>query len=187
MHPRFRAGGKAAGSLRSAGVWRQGFLPCRQRRAVLARPACGARGLFRPTSAASQRDPGSRAKSGAKASAAGTAALCAFRRVPSRSRRAGGGKAQRVARRMRASLRPVHGRTVRKPRSLLAECAGMDAREPRPRGCLSLVTFFGQAKKVTRPPGMAGEAQQGRRRGFRGSAARENERQNQNGFRPSPE
>jgi hypothetical protein len=31
------------------------------------------------------------------------------------------------------------------------------------RGCISLVTFFVQAKKVTRPPGMAGEAQQGRR------------------------
>ncbi len=32
-----------------------GLLPCRQMRAVLARTACGARGLFRPTFAASQR------------------------------------------------------------------------------------------------------------------------------------
>jgi len=34
-----------------------GLLPCRQRRAILARPACGARGLLRPTFAASQRGP----------------------------------------------------------------------------------------------------------------------------------
>jgi hypothetical protein len=34
-------------------------------------------------------------------------------------------------------------------------------------GAFSLVTFFGQAKKVTRPPGMAGEAQQGRTLGQR--------------------
>ena len=34
-----------------------GLLPCRQMRAVLARTACGARGCFRPTFAASQRDP----------------------------------------------------------------------------------------------------------------------------------
>ena len=34
-----------------------GLLPCRQRRAVLARPACGARGRFQPTFAASQRVP----------------------------------------------------------------------------------------------------------------------------------
>jgi hypothetical protein len=34
-------------------------------------------------------------------------------------------------------------------------------------GAFSWVTFFGQAKKVTRPPGMAGEAQQGRTFGQR--------------------
>ena len=63
---------------------------------------------------------------------------------------------------MAASLPTVHGRTAGKPRSLLAESTGMDARRPRPRGCISLVTFFVQAKKVTRPPRMAGEARQGR-------------------------
>jgi hypothetical protein len=43
-------------------------------------------------------------------------------------------------------------------------------------GAFSLVTFFGQAKKVTRPPGMAGEAQQGRTCGYRDSAAGESEK-----------
>src|SRR5689334_1168289 len=40
---------------------------------------------------------------------------------------------------MAASSSTVHGRTADEPRSLLAECAGMDARAPRPRGC----PFFG--------------------------------------------
>ena len=37
-------------------------------------------------------------------------------------------------------------------------------------GAFSLVTFFGQAKKVTRPPGMAGEARQGRTPGLRAAS-----------------
>jgi len=54
MHPRFRAGA----ARRSATVGRglaAGLLPCRQMRAFLARTACGARGLVRPTFAAAQR------------------------------------------------------------------------------------------------------------------------------------
>jgi len=44
MHPRFRAG--AARRFATVGrVWRQGLPACRQRRAVLSRPACGPRGL----------------------------------------------------------------------------------------------------------------------------------------------
>jgi hypothetical protein len=71
-------------------------------------------------------------------------------------------------------------------------------------GAFSWVTFFGQAKKVTRPPGMAGEAQQGRTPDQReaskakslGSRFRGNDEtkpgmtkpsEEQNGFRPSPE
>ena len=84
---------------------------------------------------------------------------------PSRSRRAGGGKvATAIAARMAASLPTVQGRTAGKPRSLLAQSRGQGC--PRDRdleGAFSLVTFFVQAKKVTRPPGMAGEARQGRR------------------------
>ena len=82
-----------------------GLLPCRQRRAVLARPACGARGLFQPTSAASQRGPESRAEQRQKALGPRLRGddevyalrllrqglpRFAFPRVPSRSRRAGG-------------------------------------------------------------------------------------------------
>jgi len=39
----------------------------------------------------------------------------------------------------------VHGRTFSEPRSSLAESEGRDARRPRYRGCVSLVTFFAQA------------------------------------------
>ena len=54
-----------------------------------------------------------------------------------------------IAGRMPASLPSVHGRTVGKPRSLLAQCAGMDARAPRPRGCLFFGYFLlGKQKKV---------------------------------------
>ncbi len=68
-------------------------------------------------------------------------------RVPSRSRRAGGGKARRVAGRMPASLPTVHGRTAGKPRSLLAQSTGMDARRPRPRGCPFLGYFLWASKE----------------------------------------
>ena len=116
MHPRLRAGRAAAGSLRSAGVWRQGSCPVAKCGPSWPAPrAVHAASSSRP----SPRHRGTKVKSGA--SAAGTAALflCSTR-VPSRSRRAGGGKARRVARRMRASLPTVHGRTAGKPRNLLA-------------------------------------------------------------------
>jgi hypothetical protein len=136
MHPRLRAGGEAAGSLRSAGVWRQGSCPVAKcgpswpaPRAVHAALSGRPSPLHRGVNVKSNE---------AKASAAGTAALCSSR-VPSRSRRAGGGKARRVAGRMPASLRPVHGRTVRKPRSLLAQSRGQDARVT----ASSRVHFFG--------------------------------------------
>ncbi len=54
-----------------------GLLPCRQMRAVLARTACGARGLFRPTFAASQR-VNVKSSKGALSSAAGAALFFCF-------------------------------------------------------------------------------------------------------------
>ena len=151
---------QAAGSLRSAGVWRQGSCPVAKCAPSLARPAYGVRGLFQPTFAASQRDPRSRAK--LKASAAGTAALC-FTRVPP-------GRGEQVEDQSRSDRRQEGGefadstwtycRQTPEPARVVAG-AWMPLR-PRPRGCISLVTFFVQAKKVTRPPGMAGEARQGR-------------------------
>ena len=56
------------------------------------------------------------------------------------------------------------------------------ARPARNRGCISLVTFFVQAKKVTRPPGRRTKSDRDER-----PAARSAERQSQNGFRLSPE
>ena len=48
-------------------------------------------------------------------------------------------------------------------RSVLALVAGHDARRPRPRGCpFSWLLLFGQAKKVTRSPGMASGKTHGR-------------------------
>ena len=55
-----------------------------------------------------------------------------------------------VARTMRASSQSVHGCAVCEPRSPRAHLQGMDARKARRSGCVSLVTFFAQAKKVTR-------------------------------------
>src|SRR5690242_9223655 len=43
-------------------------------------------------------------------------------------------------------------RTPEHPRGV----GGQDARRPRHRGCVSLVTFFAQAKKVTRSPQASG-------------------------------
>ena len=91
------------------------------------------------------------------ASAAGTAALCS-----SGSPLGRGEQAQEIAarsagaRRMRARPMSVHGRTVSGPRSLLAKSPGMDARRPRPRGCLFLwLLSFGQAKESNWRPRMA--------------------------------
>ena len=63
--------------------------------------------------------------------------------------------------------RPVrlsaHGRAVGEPRSVLAQSPGMDARRPRPRGCLSLGYFsLDKQREVTRPPWMADDTTHGR-------------------------
>ncbi len=177
-----------------------GLLPCRQMRAVLARTAYGVRGLVRPTFAASQRGQSQRAKQRRWVPAfAGmtkvvcSSALCLLRqglprscssRVPSRSRRAGGGK---VAKRSPAGCRRVCGQY----RDVLSANPGACSRSRRAwmpvdrdlEGALSWVTFFGQAKKVTRPPRMAGETTQGRGAVF----ATTPKDKSKNGFRPSPE
>src|SRR6186713_2785127 len=68
----------------------------------------------------------------------------------------------------------------------------------RNRGCISLVTFFVQAKKVTRPPGRRTEANRDERRvsATRAKKAKslgprlrgdDEKNEGQNGFRPSPE
>ena len=65
---------------------------------------------------------------------------------------------------------------------------GQDSRRPRHRGCVSLVTFFAQAKKVTRSPAGRVEAlhfKKQRQPGFPLSRGRRQKRRT--GFRPSPE
>src|SRR5690349_3754347 len=57
----------------------------------------------------------------------------------------------RVACRKRASSLSVQGSTVNEPRHDLAD-PEREARRARHPGCISLVTFFVQAKKVTRSP-----------------------------------
>ena len=92
------------------------------------------------------------------ASAAGTAALFALpgplSAAASRRRK----KSRSDRRQDAGDFAAVHGRTVSKARSLLAEFAGMDAGKPRPRGCPFLwLLSFGQAKESDRRPGMVDE------------------------------
>ena len=148
-----------------------GLLPCRQMRAIPGAPRvrctrpCPS-DLRRSTEGPNGEEPGQTSlRSSLKASAAGAALFFCSSRVPSRSRRAGAGKARRVARRMRASLPSAQGRAVGKPRGLLAQSRGQGC--PRDRdleGALSWVTFFGQAKKVTRPPGRRAKPNRDERR-----------------------
>src|SRR5689334_674906 len=63
---------------------------------------------------------------------------------------------------MAASSSTVHGRTASKPRSLLAECAGMDARAPRPRGCPFFGYFLWASKESDSAARMADETTHGR-------------------------
>jgi len=62
----------------------------------------------------------------------------------------------------RARCAPVRCRHTDVPsadrRSTLAKSEAMDGRRPRHRGCVSLVTFFAQAKKVTRSPQASGSS-----------------------------
>jgi hypothetical protein len=102
----------------------------------------------------------------------------------SRSRRAGAGKARRVARRMRASLPSVQGRAVGKPRSLLAKGAGRDARAPRPRGCPFFGYFLWASKESDSAARTADEKTHGRESVL--AKRLKNKRQNQNGSRLSP-
>jgi hypothetical protein len=74
------------------------------------------------------------------------------------------GKARRVARRMRASSLWAHGCAVSEPPEHAREVGGQDARRPRHRGCVSLATFFAQAKKVARSPQASGNSAKRERR-----------------------
>jgi hypothetical protein len=71
---------------------------------------------------------------------------------PPVARRAGGGKARRGARTMRARSLRAHGCALSEPRSPIANLEGRMPGRRVPGGVLSLVTFFAQAKKVTRSP-----------------------------------
>ena len=71
---------------------------------------------------------------------------------PPVARRGCGGKARRVARTMRASSLRAHGCALNEPRSTLAKSEGRMPGDRATGGVLSLVTFFAQAKKVTRSP-----------------------------------
>ena len=71
---------------------------------------------------------------------------------PHVARRAGAGKARRGARTMRARSLHAHGRAFSEPRSRLAHPQGRMPGGRATWGVLSLVTFFAQAKKVTRSP-----------------------------------
>jgi len=57
-----------------------------------------------------------------------------------------------MARTMRASSLRAHGCALNEPRSALANSEGRMPGERAAWGVLSLVTFFAQAKKVTRSP-----------------------------------
>ena len=184
MHPRLRAGGGAAGSLRSAGVWRQGSCPVAKGGPSWPAPRAGHAALsgrppplHRGTQDQERRAEPKLLRQGLPRSA--------FPRVPSRSRRAGAGK---VAQRSPAGCRRVCGLYM----DVLPTNPGACSRSARAwmpahrvlEGALSLVTFFGQAKKVTRPPGRRTKKHTDVRRLSR-SAPRQTT--NQNGFRPSPE
>ena len=68
-------------------------------------------------------------------------------------RRAGGGKARRVADRDVGQFGVRAGCPVDKPRRPAAHFAGMDARKARKRGAFSFGYFsLGKQRKVTRPP-----------------------------------
>ena len=77
---------------------------------------------------------------------------------PHAARRVCGGKARRVARTMRASSLRAHGCALNEPRSTLAKSEGRMPGDRATGGVLSLVTFFAQAKKVTRLPEASGSS-----------------------------
>ena len=64
--------------------------------------------------------------------------------------------ARRVARRRRASSLSAHGCAVSGPPEHAREVGGHGWPETATPGCVSLVTFFAQAKKVTRSPQASG-------------------------------
>ena len=71
---------------------------------------------------------------------------------PPVARRVADDEARRVGATDRADSAAGQGWPVSGTRPLLAKSEAMDGRRPRHRGCVSLVTFFAQAKKVTRSP-----------------------------------
>jgi len=87
--------------------------------------------------------PGARPK---KPQGAASAAGCRPNGAPV-ARRAGGGKARRVARRMRASSLRAHGCALNEPRSPLAKSEGRMPGDRATWGVFLSVTFFAQAKK----------------------------------------
>src|SRR5262249_7701648 len=69
---------------------------------------------------------------------------------PRKARRRCGGKSPQGTAQDARSFADVHGRTSGGPPERLREPGGQDARRARLPGCVSSVTFFAQAKKVTR-------------------------------------
>ena len=67
-----------------------------------------------------------------------------------------------IAGRMPASSASAQGCAVAEPRSLLAECAGRDARAPRPRGCPFFGYFLWASKESDSAARTADEKTQGR-------------------------
>jgi hypothetical protein len=67
-----------------------------------------------------------------------------------------GGKSPKGGAQDARQFAAVHGRTVSEPPERIREPAGQDARRARLPGCVSLVTFFAQAKKVTCSPEASG-------------------------------
>ncbi len=162
MHPRLRAGRAAAGSLRSAGVWRQGSCPVAKCGASWPAPRAAHAGLVRPTFAASQRVNVKSSK--AKSFCGRSRALLLLPGSPP-------GRGEQAEEKSRSDRRQDAGEFAastwtycpQTPEPCSRSRRGMDA----PATATSRVPFLGllslgQAKKVTRPPGMAGEAQQGR-------------------------
>ena len=71
---------------------------------------------------------------------------------PPVARRVADDQARRVGARDRADSAAGQGWPVSGTRPPVAQSEGRDARRPRHRGCVSLATFFAQAKKVARSP-----------------------------------
>ena len=173
MHPRLRAGRGAAGSLRSAGVWRQGSCPVAKCGPSWPSPraehAAFSSDLRRSTEGPESEEPGQTSlRSSLKLLRQeprfsllypGPLQVAASRWRISRAA---------IAARMAASSSTVHGRTADEPRNLLAQSTGRDARRPRPRGCPFFGYFLWASKESDSAARMADEKTQGRETVFAG-------------------